>query len=374
MSKYKVLHIIDSAGMYGAERVILTLLDKLRNSEYPGILGCIREREDEIPQIVSEAALLGIPVVNFTMRRGFNPLGLRQISGFIRDNNIMIAHTHGYKPNIFLGLSIHSNVKTISTVHGWAKTVAGIKERTYEYLDALVLKRYDVIIAVSKAVMCDLIKKGVKESKIRIIYNGLNIKTDRLIYDNLEVRKLYGLDESDLVICSVGRLSEVKGYDYLIKAMPSIIKEIKNCHIIIAGEGPARGRLELLINQHNLCDRVKLLGYVENVDKLLAATDLFVMPSLSEGLPISLLEAMAAGKPVIASAAGGIPEVIDHNSSGILVPAADSHALGKSIIELLRSRDKMRQIATNGISVVHNRFCSDAMAEQYAGLYRKLLS
>ena len=374
MSTIKVLHLIDSGGMYGAERVILTLLEELKYSEYQGVLGCIRERKNEIPRIALEAEMLGIPVVNFTMRRGLNPFGIRQIRSFIQDNGIKIAHTHGYKPNIFIGLSFHNKVKAVSTVHGWAKKAAGIKGRAYEYLDVQALKWFDSIIAVSKAVVRDLRNRGVRESKINIIYNGLKTNDGRKNYSISQVRKEYGFDDSSLVIGSVGRLAEVKGYKYLIKAMPSVLKEIKNCNLLIAGEGPTRGHLELLIKRNNLNDRVRLLGYVENVDKFLTAIDLFVLPSLSEGLPISLLEAMAAGKPVIASAVGGIPEVIDDGSSGILVPAANMHALGKSIVELLHDRDKMLMMSSNCKSIVCNKFCSNAMAEQYAGLYNKLLS
>ncbi len=107
----KVLHLIDSAGLYGAERVILTLLEELRNSEYPGILGCIRERESEIPAIAEEAQRIGIPVVYFTMRRGLNLAGIRIILRFIKDNGIRLIHSHGYKTNIFLGVLFLRNFK-----------------------------------------------------------------------------------------------------------------------------------------------------------------------------------------------------------------------------------------------------------------------
>jgi glycosyltransferase involved in cell wall biosynthesis len=119
---------------------------------------------------------------------------------------------------------------------------------------------------------------------------------------------------------------------------------------------------------------VKLLGYVKHIDQLLAAIDLFVLPSLSEGLPISLLEAMAAGKPVLASAVGGILEVVENDDFGVLVPPADPSALAESIIKLFYSKDRMSNMANKAKSMVKEHFCSSKMAHQYLTIYSDLLS
>lgn len=374
MSKKHVLHLIDSAGLYGAERVILTLLEELRNSEYRGTIGCIRERETEIPAIAEEAQRIGIPVVYFTMRRGLNPVGISQIINFIKENDIRIVHSHGYKPNIFLGLAFNNKVKTVSTVHGWAKKAGGIKGKAYEFFDAQALKKFDSVVAVSKAVVQDLKNRGVSEGKIKLIYNGLKTKNDKQVYNVPDIRKKYGIDDNAFVIGSVGRLAKVKGHSYLVEAMPNILEQIEYCQLLIAGEGPERAHLESLIRKYKLRDRVKLPGYIENIDQFLAAIDLFVLPSLTEGLPLVLLEAMAAGKPVVATAAGGILEVVETSDIGFLVPPADPSSLAESIKGIYRSKERMSNMVLRAKSIVRTKYSSDMMARQYLAIYSQLLT
>ncbi len=374
MQVVKVLHLIDSAGIYGAERVILTLLEELKNTLYPGILGCIREKENEIPGIALEADRIGIPVMYFTMKRGLNPMGIRQITNFIKDNGLYLVHSHGYKPNIYLGLLWSRKFKTVSTIHGWAKQSNTIKGKTYEYLDARALRMFDSVVAVSKAVTNDLKIRGINSDGIKLIYNGLKIRSDVPIDNIPNIRNEYGIDEPSFVIGSVGRLAKVKGQVYLIEAMQSILKDVENCRLLIAGEGPERGYLEYLIEKYNLREKVKLLGYVRNIEQFLAVIDLFVLPSLSEGLPMSLLEAMAAGKPVLASAVGGITEVIENGDSGVLVPPADPSSLAESVKELYRSSERMSGMAHRGKSVVETKYSSGGMAEKYLAVYSQLLA
>lgn len=374
MTAGNVLHLIDTAGFYGAEKVVITLLKSMKSTDYAGILGCIREKDNERPAIAEEARRYNIPVVYFTMARGLNPCGLRIILHFVKENRIDLVHSHGYKPNIMLGSLFKRTFKIVATVHGWANRSTTARGKTYEFLDAMALKRFDSVVAVSRGVIESLKIRRVDGRKIQLIYNGLEKRCVANNYRTQELRKHYGLPDDAIVIGAVGRLAKVKGQSYLVDAMPYVLEHIENCYLLIAGDGPAVDELDERIGTYNLGERIKLIGYERNIDQFLAAIDLFVMPSLSEGLPISLLEAMAAGKPVIASAVGGIPEVIDGDSSGMLVPAADSHALGNAIVELLRNREIMLQMAEINKTIVSNKFSSDAMMAQYAGLYRKLLS
>ena len=369
-----ILHLIDSAGMYGAEKVILTLLEELKSSAFPGILGCIRERETDAPQIAKEAKKFGIPIHYFTMKRGPNLFGLQQILRFIKDRDIHIVHSHGYKPNIFLSLIPNKKFKTISTVHGWAKDTVGVRGRVYEFLDSKALKRIDSIVTVSKAVVDYLIKKGIRKEKIELIYNGIKMNNNPHSFNIPKIRQGYGLPKDAFVIGAVGRLTKVKGHSYLIEAMPSILNEIKNCYLVIAGEGPLKEDLMSLIKKNNLLNNVKLIGYTEDIGEFLAMIDLFVMPSLSEGLPIALLEAMANEKPIIASNVGGIPEVITSEDTGILIQPTDSSAISKVIKKLYHDKDKITRMAVMGKKIVKDNFSSVSMAEEYIRIYSVLIS
>jgi glycosyltransferase involved in cell wall biosynthesis len=373
MTTIKVLHLIDSAGLYGAERVILALLEELRGSRYPGVLGCIQERNNNVPAVAVAARLLGIPVVYFKMRRGLNPYGIRCILKYINEQDIRIVHSHGYKPNIFLGLLYVESFKRISTIHGWSKESAGLRGKTYELLDAISLKAFDAIVAVSHAVANDLRKRGIKDNAIKVIYNGLKISKEKPAYDISNIRQRFGLEDNSFVVGTVGRLESVKGHSYLIKAISSVAEEIKHCNLLIAGEGSLRDSLMSTIQKYNLTDRVRLVGYVSDLDQFLSMIDLFVLPSLSEGLPISLLEAMAAEKPIIASAVGGMLEIIESGKEGLLVPPADALSLAESIKKLYYNRTLMSDMAMRGKSIVENKYTVSIMAKHYMSSYATLI-
>lgn len=374
MAEYKVLHLIDSSGMYGAERVVLTMLQGLRDTRFAGILGCISEAGKEIPEIAREANNLGISVKCFPMKRGVHPLSVRTITDFVRKNSICIVHSHGYKPNILMGIMPRKLFRVVSTVHGWAKQTGGIKMRMYEFLDAQALKRMDCVVAVSRGVERDLLSRGIRKKKVRIIYNGIAFDNPGKIEDLASLRERLGISVGSFVIGTLGRLTAVKGQAFLIRAMPSILSEIKDCKLLIAGEGTLKGNLEHMINEMSLTESVRLVGYVKDIGHFLSVVDLFILPSLSEGLPISLLEAMGFGKPVVASAVGGITEIITDENEGVLIPPADSNAISIAIRRLFREAEKRKEIASAGREAVRNKFSARVMATQYSNLYSNLAS
>ena len=168
MPKTTVLHLIDSNGMYGAERVVLTLLDNLKASTtYHCILGCIKEPQNDYVELGRLAEKIDIPVTYFTMRRGFSLVGVLKILLYIKNNNIQLIHSHGFKSNIYLGLIPKRilNVKVISTIHGWAKKSADRKLAVYEKINCFFIKRFSKCIAVSNAVEQDMLKKGIPQKK-----------------------------------------------------------------------------------------------------------------------------------------------------------------------------------------------------------------
>lgn len=368
-----VLHLIDSGGMYGAEKVVLTLLKVLQDSQYPGILGCIRENGNERIQIASEAEKEGIPVQYFTMSRGFNLSGLQSIRKFIEDQGLNLVHSHGYKPNIFLSLLPGRNFKAVSTVHGWAKQSAGMKGKFYEFLDGAALKRMDRVIAVSRAVMEDMIRCGLKKDGIDLIYNGIELVPKLSSFDRFSIRQKHGISRDTFIIGAVGRLAKVKGHIYLVEAMPSILEVIPDCKLFIAGDGPLKEDLETLIDKLGITNHVKLFGYVKEIWAFLEMIDLFAMPSLSEGLPLSLLEAVASGKLILASGVGGIPEVVHSLDFGRLVPPAHAPSIAKAVRDIFCDRNRMQKASSVYRKLILDRFSSTEMAKHYLSVYSSLM-
>ncbi len=370
------MHLIDSGGMYGAERMVVTLLEEMIASQFPGILGCIREHEDEIPQIAREAQTRGISIQYFTMKRGLNPAGILSVPKYVKENHVSIVHAHGYKPDLFLRFLLRRSIKKIATVHGWAKNTAGLKIKLYEYLDVGALRNMDLVIAVSQSMRSELIKLGLRKDHLETIYNGIKFNfTLHAPQLNISIlRNEYGLADNAVVIGTMGRLVAVKGHSYLIQAMPLILKEIPHCQLIIAGDGPLRSRLQDQIADLKIANHVKLMGYIKDITVFFALADIFALPSLSEGLPITLLEAMAFGKPVIASSVGGIPEVLTYESAGELIPPADANTLAQAIITLLKDKGKMNLLSKRNRKLVENQFSAKTMARQYLDMYKRLVA
>ena len=374
MESRQVLHLIDSAGMYGAERVVVSLLAELRNSPFPGVLGCIREMEGQIPPLADEAKRYGVEVVFFTMGRGFSRHGLAQIAAFADRRQISLIHSHGYKPNILLSVARPRGTKVVSTVHGWAKHTATLKGRLYEYADAIALRRLNKVVAVSQAVQRDLADRGVTGDRVEVIHNGISCRSDIVSELHTSARVELGLTKNTFIVGAVGRLVAVKGYEYLIDAMQDVAKVIPDSHLVIAGEGPLLHQLRARVERLGLENRVTFVGYQREIQRFLETIDVFVMPSLSEGLPMSLLEAMCCGKAVIATTVGGIPEVISNRENGILIPPSDSKSIAEAICEIHNDDRLKTSVSIRGRSSVESDFSSKAMARKYLSLYFGLLN
>jgi glycosyltransferase involved in cell wall biosynthesis len=367
-----VLHLIDSAGFYGAERVLLELLIELRYSAHPGILGCLVAPGSPQPEIVRRANGAKLPVHLFPSQRGLNFNVTHDIRRFAEENDISLVHCHGYKPNIMCSLIFRRNFLCISTAHGWAQE-SGLKISLYNWLDRCALKRMDYVVGVSDAVVSRARHAGVAMTKICKILNGIRMKTASAGQNSQELRNKYKSDSDVLFVGSVGRLAPVKGYSYLLTAFREVIHRYSNCRLVIAGDGPSRRELEAQVTNLRLNNFVQFAGFVEDMDEFFQMVDIFVMPSLSEGLPMALLEAMAHGKPCIASNVGGIPEVLNIPEMGLLVPPADPVSLTKAIMSLAGAAEMRIAMGEKAKAAIQQRFSIQRMAADYESLYNHVL-
>lgn len=181
------------------------------------------------------------------------------------------------------------------------------------------------------------------------------------------------MPKTAFVIGAVGRLVAVKGYEYLIDAMQEVGRVIPESHLVIAGEGPLLDPLRGRVERHGLAQRVTFAGYQSEIRRFLAMLDVFVMPSLSEGLPMALLEALCCGKAAIGTSVGGIPEVISNRENGILIPPSDSRSIAKGIVEIHGDEAFKALLSHRGRESVEKDFSSDAMARKYSSLYHGML-
>lgn len=363
----RILHVIDSGGLYGAEKVILTLGSECQKLGHEVFVGTIVSPKDHGDPLGEAAAREGLKHVQFCMRDGFNVRGLREIFAFAREHRIDIIHSHGFKANILLAMA-PAGLRVcpmVCTLHGWTAAGKLSKMSVYEWLEKRLVGRFDTVIVVS-----EMIRDRLPPSRtpVRLIRNGIPDLSDMTPRRHASAEDP---SEGALHILAAGRLSHEKGYDLLIRAVASLKERGVPVEVTIAGEGSRRADLEKQIADAGLNSQVRLPGYINEMDQLFAEADVFVLCSRTEGLPMVLLEAMGRGVPVIATSVGQVPEVLGHGECGRLVPPGNWEALADAI----KSRaDEPPQYVNDTIERASSRVASNysaaAMSAPYCDVYR----
>jgi glycosyltransferase involved in cell wall biosynthesis len=289
------------------------------------------------------------------------------LKGYLTKYGIDIIHTHTRVSQVLGCLLSHFCRKAhISTCHGFFKDK--FSRRIFPCWG-------DKVIAVSEPVKEHLIGDlGVRADKIRLIHSGIN--SERFKENNKGLREILkqslGLKDGP-VIGILARLSDVKGHSYLIRAMPLILDKFPKAQLFIIGEGKIKQDLVNLARNLKVDKNTLFIPNVEDSPKILSLMDIFVMPSLEEGLGLGLMEAMASGLAVIGSDVGGIKSLIKHEFNGLLVPPADPAAIASAIIELLGNPLKAKNLAKNASIFVANNFSEEKMILQTEKLYFECL-
>ena len=316
------------------------------------------------------------------IRREIRPLwdlgGLVRLHRFLRREAYDIVHTHTSKGGFVgrLAARLAGVPLIVHTAHGFAfhEASPATTRRFYSTLERIASRWCDRIVSVSEFHRSWAIELGMcSPSRIVAIPNGIAdvVKTPNVKL--VDLRRQLGVRCNDLLILSTARLAPDKGLEYLIEAAAAIPPMGRRVQIIIAGDGPARDGLEQLAAKLGVTDRVTFIGFREDIGDLLAACDLVVLPSLREGLSIALLEAMAAGKPIIATSIGSQREVAAHGDMALFVPPADGPSLSEGILRLAGDDALMARLGNNARAVYEDFYTEDKMLQSYRQLYLDLL-
>jgi glycosyltransferase involved in cell wall biosynthesis len=242
----------------------------------------------------------------------------------------------------------------------------------YCFLDSLWIRFFDRIVAVSNDVKKDMLKYKIPEKKIRVIDNGISLERFERLVETRKMKTQLGFEEKTRVIGTVGSLVVEKGHIYLLEAARQILDVVQDLKFLIIGDGPLRMALEEKSEELGIKKNVIFMGRRENVQELLMAMDIFVLPSIKEGLPIALLEAMAAKRPVVATRVGAIPRVIGSKDIGVLVEPRDISGLRDALVSLIDDPERMDLLARRGFGRVSMDFSSDGMCKHYLELYEEI--
>lgn len=366
----RIMHLISSGGFFGAERVMLSLGKSLNNPYVESILTAIHNKYNPHVEIIEEARKQNIPVFTVPCRGKFDFQTVNELADFISTQRVDIVHSHNIKANFMAALACRkAKVPLVATNHLWTK--AGLKLALYEALDVFVLKHcVKRIVAVSEGIRQDMMRKGIPEKKIRLIINGIAEEQGTV---EAFSKKDLGIPEESPVVAVVARLSWEKGHRYLIDALPDILRACPNAVFLFLGEGPMRRELEKRVESVKAADKVIFAGYQPEMEKIYPLIDILVQPSLREGVPMSLLEAMSFGKAIVATDAGGVKGLIRNRETGLLIRPGSCSDIRESVLELLKDPDLRGRLAAGARQLVSENFSLQKMVEGYVDLYQEVL-
>jgi glycosyltransferase involved in cell wall biosynthesis len=323
----------DRFGHGGTQHQFAELVSRLDQSKYNLLVACF-SRTGEFYELVEAA---GLQVVEFSRGRWFAPSTFQCALAWmtlIRRQSIELVHTFDYYTNVFAGpLTRLAGVPFLVTSRRDTGSMFSPRQR---WALRSVFTQSNCVVVNSEAARQSLLAEGVPSSLIRLVRNGVDIKEFHSNGNQRAARSRWGWERATPLIGLIANLRPEKGHDILLRAVPEVIQHFPQAQFLLAGPGPLEFELRQYVVTKGLSPYVSFLGDCSDIPDLLAALDIVVLPSTSESMPNVVLEAMSAGRPVVASAIGGCLELIDHGRNGLLFPSGDSHALAEQILLLLR--------------------------------------
>jgi glycosyltransferase involved in cell wall biosynthesis len=355
--------------MYGAENVVLHLAKNPRGNSVQ--IFCLVDKRRPSLALFEECKREKVKAELLWSRKRIDLRTFLKLRLILKNNKYDILHCHGFKAGFYgllAGKCTHTHL--VETCHLWTRENRLI--RFYEFVDALCLRRFDAVIAVSDEIRGDLIRYRVPKGKIKVIYNGIDLSKYERKESNRAMRE-FGVNGHQRVVGIVGRLQVEKGHVYFLEAAKEILKKRQDVLFLVIGDGPLREDLESLTNRLEISSHVKFLGYRKDVVEIYSGLDVLVSASLREGLPMTLLEAMAVGVPIVATSVGGVPRIIKNNETGMLIQAEDIENMSKSVLLLLNNKEKRDYMSANAKRLVEDHFSAQIMSERYTAIYKDIL-
>ena len=363
MDSLRILHINPEMSWGGGENQLQSLISGLKQRGHVQTVACQ-------PGSLLSARLAqdGISFETIRMRNELSIGGITRLRRLCRQGHFDVVHFHTGRAHL-LGA-----IATLSPDPPIRIATRRMEHRTGGPLKALILynRLTDMTVAISQSVRQALLQAGTRPPKVRIIPDGV----DPSSFENKDPqpwRQKLGIDEKSPVIGFIGSLIKKKGIEVLLRAGPTILEKHPSCRFLVVGEGPLQSHLEQVVTTLGTTNSVIFTGRQTDIPGMLAAMDVFVLPSLQEGLGVSVLEAMAAGRPIVASRVGGLPESVLQGETGFLFKPEDAGELAESLLTLLDDPEMCARFGQAGKKRVATHFSSTKMALQYEALYRELL-
>lgn len=373
--KISVLHCVYTMEYGGIETVVINWIRNTDKEKFDVRLVCFSVPGDFHVPFVEVAAREGLTVTTVPWTRT-KPVwrAARVLSRLLREHRVDILHTHNFYAELvgFLAAKM-VRVKTITTVYVWGEI--GWKMAVIEFAQRYLLRLFDRVTAHCEITFEQTVARGFSRECVKIFISGF--RSDRLeisAEERLRERRKMGISDDQIVLTNVSRLYPVKAQDFLLECFKDIVERHPDTRLWIAGVGPLEKELKSLCEKLGLSDRVTFLGFVTDLPKLLRLTDIMVHPSTLEGVPQSICSGMAASLPIVASAVGGIPEVLKDGVSGLLVPAGDKAGFLEAVSTLIRDPQRGQGLGRSARQFIEDEYSLDRAVQLIEETYVELCS
>jgi glycosyltransferase involved in cell wall biosynthesis len=364
-----VLHVIGSLAQGGAERNLYYLAPSMAKSRFRYGICCLVAKGE----LAREIERLGIPIWDMGYRRRHAILTILRLRRLLKERKVRVLHTHLYESGVVGRIAGWLAGVPVIVTHEHGKTVW--KKWYHRWFERLAIHGTDLRIAVSEDIRrLRLRDEHTPASKIVVIGNAVEparFEVNKVARD--AKRREIGFEKS-LLVGTVGRLVVAKSYDFLLQIAKEVCEKRPDVRFVLVGEGPLREELVEMRDSLGLTDKVVFLGARTDISELLAAMDLYVITSRREGLPVSLIEAMMAAKPIVSTSVGGIPEALSDNEDGILVEPRSVQSFAEAIVNLINDPEKMAALGQKAKGKAIARYSAHKVLETLEQAYTSILS
>lgn len=363
-----VCHVLHTLSVGGAE-VLAREFSEQGKHNFRFVFACL----DELGSMGEELLAANFNVISIHRKPGIDIGAARRLKAYCKEQAVDVIHAHQYTPFFYSSLSrmLGNRLPVLFTEHG--RTFPDYRRRKRVFANQFLFSKIDSVIAVGNQVKHALIEnEGIPEKKIEVIYNGIDVRRFRPNHEiRNQTRRDLGVAADETVVIHVARLDPLKDHMSAVRAL-GVLKDTPGIKLLIVGEGHENENIEAEIRRLGLQERVSMLGLRNDIPNLLNAADVCLLTSRSEGIPLTLAEAMATELPVVATEVGGVPEIVKDGETGFLCDAGDAKSLASCISKFCLSPEQRAAFGQAGRKRIIEHFNADAMHKQYQTKYRQM--